>query len=137
MKKISIIFILSAIWLTTSCLNENELQPESKFKADIIGYLESFKNSIDDEGALKIDELLGSIDFKKVTLYGPKGSEDLLVVEMNSIDGFLENEKLSAVFFLEQGTIVRASIIALSNDHQPDQLIPSFFNSVIPKNYSG
>jgi hypothetical protein len=70
-------------------------------------------------------------------LHGNKGSENLLAVEMNSIEGFLENEKLSAVFFINQGTIERASIIALSNHHQADQLIPLFFNSVIPKNYSG
>jgi hypothetical protein len=64
-KKITIIFILLAVWLTTSCINENEQPPESKFKADVIGYLDSFKKSIDDEGARKIDELLGALDFRK------------------------------------------------------------------------
>jgi len=117
----------------TSCLNENEFQKESIFKGDIIIYLDQVKESVNDEGDQKIDELINALDFRNVTWYAPKGKEELLIVDISSLKDFEENEKLNAVFFVNQGTIVRSSILTVTNHTKADELIISFFNSAIPK----
>ena len=85
MRKITSIFALLVV-VATSCLNENEFQKESIFKTDILNYLEQFKESVNDDGDQKIDALIKALDFRQVSLFAPKGKEELLVVGISSLN---------------------------------------------------
>lgn len=122
-----------------SCIDESLQQSESIFKEDILNYLTELKSISDNQKSEKIDDLIPTLDFKNVVVENLRGNEQLLIVNIKNLNNFQEYGKAKALFFINQGEIVRSHLIVLSDmNAKHNDLISTFFNySSSPFSYSG
>lgn len=141
-KILTTIFVLWTI-LLTSCFDHFEVQPpDSIYKEDILSYFEKLKSKIsDDIKTQQIEELTQSIDFKKVEIYDLRTTEKAIIADINPLKEFEKTDRLKALFFVNQGEIVRSNIISISSSsrfNNPNKLILSILNMQNDRdNFSG
>ena len=140
MKKL-ICSLFFTIGLLVSCVNEDDISADSIYKDEILDYVSTYKEIVPSGQTDKIGEFINSIDFKRVNIHQLRTTERVIIADLRAMNGFTEFKSLKALFFVNQGKIVRSAIAGfasrtLKNEH--DELILSVLNATKPKpNYTG
>lgn len=119
--------------LLTSCLDQVDVQPpDSIYKEDILSYFDKLQNKITNDFQKKqIEELTQSIDFKRLEIYNLRTTEKVIISDLKPLKEFEKTDKLKAIFFINQGEIVRSNIVSINRSsryNKENNLILSILN---------
>jgi hypothetical protein len=130
--------IVSALAL--SCREEQPTEvakAESPYRITIEYYFDQLTPEIESE-AYKLSDLKNAIDYSGISHHILTNNEDVLIANVGGID-FENSSTIKALFFIQQGAIVRSNLVAFSNanaDHE--QIILSLYNRRFdPQTYNG
>ncbi|GCC50950.1 hypothetical protein SanaruYs_11690 [Chryseotalea sanaruensis] len=124
---ISTLFLLSL----TSCLDESVYEKETVYKEDILNYFDALMVSTKGEFNDEISEFKNSINFRKVETYDLRTTEKIISAEITSLNSFQDAERVKAIFFLNNGKIVRSNIVTFDHEmhfDKHDDIIVSILN---------
>lgn len=140
MKKYLFTLIAFSAGLLSSCDQDGEFETHAMYEAEIMEYLNEYKSVVVDEQIENIEEFALAINFKSVKFYELKTTEGLAIADMTTITGFNKDVNMKAVFFVNQGEIVRSNIATFEGQtsKQFDELLLSILNGELPKSkYTG
>jgi hypothetical protein len=113
--KFSNLVLLPALIIAGSCFDEPLalLDPTQEQHRKLVEeYLNGIKTTSDEQAA-KLKELASSINYSDVVLNRMSNNEDLLIVGVDDIK-LNERDKVSALFFIQDGTIVRSNLVSVT-----------------------
>ncbi|MFM9836975.1 MAG: hypothetical protein ACKVOQ_01855 [Cyclobacteriaceae bacterium] len=125
---LTILFVLFSL---QNCQENETKKNESPYKADIVSYITDLKNFMSEANGNKVEELKNAIDYTAVELYKLRTTESVIIADVNKLTGFDKVDKMKALFFVNQGKIVRSNIASFENSKstiQHDQVILSILN---------
>lgn len=141
MRKIISLTIWAFTFIFSACFQESFTPTvDSIYKESIVNFLDNLKlQTHDNSEKQKVENLVDGIDFKNIKTYDLKGTEELLITDISKIDGFESQGVLKAIFFINQGELVRSNIVEFSNyNPNHNELIVSILNfDFNPEKYSG
>jgi hypothetical protein len=141
MKKIILYGLFLSIALLVSCVKEDDFSADTIYKDEILDYLSAYKEIVPSGQIEKIDELISSLDFKRVNIHQLRTTESVIIANLKTMSGFNESNNLKALFFVNEGKIVRSNIADFDSKtptNEYDKLILSVLNTRSPKlSYSG
>ncbi len=134
-------FFALLVLIFQNCQNQEvNVQQDSIYKGEILEYITSYKEVASNSQISKITDFAAAIDFKRVEIYKLRTTEKVIMADMKAIEGFRQPSAMKALFFVNQGKIVRSNIVTFNgtsaNDY--DQAALAVLNGTTPKTkYSG
>jgi hypothetical protein len=126
--------------LALSCREEQTTEvakAESPYRISIEHYLDQLTPETgSDPGKLSV--LRNAIDFSNVSLHVLTNNENVLIADVGKID-LDDGPVVKALFFIQQGSIVRSNLVAFSNtqaDHN-SIILSTFARRFDPQTYNG
>ncbi|GCC50952.1 hypothetical protein SanaruYs_11710 [Chryseotalea sanaruensis] len=106
-------------------------EKETVYKEDILDYFDALMVSTKGEFNDEISEFKNSINFRKVETYDLRTTEKIISAEITSLNSFQDAERVKAIFFLNNGKIVRSNIVTFDHEmrfDKHDDIIVSILN---------
>ena len=120
-----------------------EDQINAIYKDETARYLEELKLNATKKQLNKIEELSAAIDMNTLKIYDLKSTQKVLIVDVKSLNGVENSNKIKTLFFLIENKIIRSRIVTFSdktsfNDKDYNKMILSILDHNKDKNqYSG
>jgi hypothetical protein len=120
-----------------NCQNQEiGVRQDSIYKGEILEYISSYKEAVPNSQISKIIDVAAAIDFKRVEIYKLRTTEKVIMADMKTIEGFKQPNAMKALFFVNQGKIVRSNVVTFNNGtlaNEYDQAALAVLNGTTPK----
>ncbi len=141
LQKIIFFAVVFSMSILVSCLKLDDMRVDTIYKGEILDYLSAYKDIVPSDQVEKMNEFASSIDFKMVSVHQLRTTEKVIITDLKNMDGFNGSKNLKALFFLNEGKVVRANIAGFDSrtpTSEHNKLIVSVLNASRPMlSYSG